>query len=160
MSNLQLYRRRIIPEECILLKDDLILEQSDRRIITSWKTLKPKAEFDHGTSCYFLEDGIKVSKFYRSDNSLLYWYCDIVDFAWNEDRSSLTVTDLLADVILYPSGRLKVMDLDELADALEAGKLTPEQMCLCLRRLDNLLTMIDRDKFDKYQAYLPEDAPG
>jgi hypothetical protein len=47
-----------------------------------------------------------------------------------------------------------VVDLDELADALERGLITNEQICLCLRRLNNLLTLIYRDKFDKVTAPL------
>jgi len=154
MTELSLYRKRIIPEECILLKDDIIVEQSEDKIITKWKTLKAKHDFDHGASCYFLKDGIKVSKFYKADGELLYWYCDIVQYDFNEDHTVLTVTDLLADVVIYPSGRYKVMDLDELADALDRGLITPVQMSACLRQLYNLLSIIDRDKFDKYQACL------
>lgn len=37
-----LYRRRIIPEECVLLKDDIILSCDEEHIITSWKALHPK----------------------------------------------------------------------------------------------------------------------
>lgn len=153
MNSLQIYRKRIIPEQLLLLKDDIIEEQNDDYIITSWKTLNPKLAFSHGCSCYFLYEGIKVSKFYREDNSLLYWYCDIVDYEWS-DENTITVTDLLADVIIYPDGRVKVVDLDELADASEKGLITNEQTCQCLRQLNNLLTIIDRDKFDKFQACL------
>lgn len=154
MSNLKIYRKRIIPSECILLNDDVIVERTDDHILTSWKTIRPKTDFDHGTSCYFLNDGIKVSKFYREDGELVYWYCDIVQYDFSEDGDTLTVTDLLADVIIYPSGRFKVMDLDELADAKEQGLITDEQMISCLRQLNDLLTIISRDKFDKYQACL------
>ncbi len=153
---LQIYRKRIIPSEYILLKDDEIVEQNEDVILTSWKTLKPKSEFDHGSSCYYLNQGIKVSKFYRADGSLLYWYCDIVEYQWSQDRQSLIVTDLLADVVLYPSGRLKVMDLDELADAMDQGLITGEQMSRCLHQLSDLLLTIDRDKFDRFQACLNE----
>lgn len=155
MLPLQIYRRRIIPQECILLKDDIVVEQDEERIITRWKTLNPKTAFSHGCSCYFLKKGIKVSKFYRGDDTLLYWYCDIVDYDMNPDTNTLTVTDLLADVILYPDGRVKVVDLDELADAMEQDLVTDGQVCRCLRQLNSLLTLIDRDKFDKLQAYLP-----
>ncbi len=154
MDELVIYRRRIIPEECIPLTDDEIIERGEDHIITRWKTLHPKKEFDHGTSCYFLSAGVKVSKFYRPDGELLYWYCDIVEYEWRKDGTELIVTDLLADVILYPSGRLKVMDLDELADAQEQGLITPEQSNRCLRQLNDLLTLIDRDKFEKFQACL------
>lgn len=149
-----IYRKRIIPSECIHLKDDIIVEQNDEHIITRWKTLNPKTEFSHGCSCYFLQDGIKVSKMYRQDGSLLHWYCDIVEFAFEEKDASLTVTDLLADVILYPDGRMKVVDLDELAEAMEKDLITKEQMTSCLRSLNHLLTLIYRDKFDRLQSCL------
>ena len=154
MSDLKIYRKRIIPSECVLLDGDEIVEQNEEHIITKWKTIHPRNDFDHGTSCYFLNDGVKVSKFYRSDDELLYWYCDIVQFDFSEDRSELTVTDLLADVMIYPNGKMKVVDLDELADAHEQNLITEAQVNNCLRQLDALLTLIYRDKFDKYQSCL------
>ena len=151
---MQLYRKRFIPPECILLKDDAVVSRTDNTIITTWKSLNPKISFSHGCSCYYLKEGLKISKFYRHDNSLLYWYCDIVDYAYDPDTDTLTATDLLADVILYPDGHLKVVDLDELADALECGYITQEQLTQSLRRLQQLLTRIYRDKFDQLQAPL------
>lgn len=153
-NTLQIYRKRIIPEQCILLKDDIVIAQNEEQVVTKWKTINPKVNFTHGCSCYFLKEGIKVSKFYREDGSLLYWYCDIVDCRMDAEENSLLVTDLLADVIIYPDGRVRVVDLDELADALAHRLITNEQICLCLNRLNNLLTIIDRDKFDKMAAPL------
>lgn len=153
-KQLKLYRKRYIPAECIPLKDDVVMEQNDDFILTTWKTINPKTTFDHGSSCYLLKEGLKVSKFYRPDGTLLYWYCDIVDFEYNEAENSLTVIDLLADVVIYPDGRVKVMDLDELAEALEKNLITQEQLTAGLRQLNYLLTMIDRDKFDRLQAIL------
>ena len=150
----KLYRQRLIPAECILLKDDIIVAQDDEVIITKWNTLNPKTEFSHGCSCYFLKEGLKVSKMYRADNSLLHWYCDIVDYSYDESQESLTVIDLLADVIISPEGRMKVVDLDELAEALERDLITKEQMTTCLRNLNHLLTLVYRDKFDRLQARL------
>ncbi len=152
MSELQLYRRRLIPAECILLKDDIIVKQTKDLIITSWKTLNPKIAFSHGCSCYFLREGFKISKFYTQNNSLLYWYCDIVEYAQDESAHTLTTTDLLADVIVYPDGRTKVVDLDELAQAFETGLLTAAQLSAALRQLNHLLTYIYKDKFDQLQA--------
>ena len=153
---LTLYRKRYIPAECIPLKNDVIVEQNDEFILTTWKTINPKTSFDHGSSCYLLKEGLKVSKFYRSDGTLLYWYCDIVDFEYDESENTLTVVDLLADVVIYPDGRVKVMDLDELAEALERKLITQEQLTAGLRQLNYLLSMIDRDKFDRLQAILNE----
>ncbi|MBQ2803305.1 MAG: DUF402 domain-containing protein [Lachnospiraceae bacterium] len=154
MKPLQLYRKRLIPDECILLKDDIIVEQNNCHIFTKWNTLNPKTAFSHGCSCYFLQDGIKVSKFYRSDNTLLYWYCDVVSFDYNEQNNTLIVTDLLADVIVYPDGTVQVVDLDELAEAFEKGLISSGQMTACLRQLNQLLSFIYRDKFDHLQNHL------
>ena len=38
MEHLKIYRRRMIPDECILLKDDIILEQTKDLIVTKWNT--------------------------------------------------------------------------------------------------------------------------
>lgn len=154
MNISKLYRRRLIPSELTLLKDDVIVQQDEEVIITTWNTLNPKMEFSHGCSCYFLKDGLKVSKMYRSDNTLLRWYIDIVEISIDDTGESLTTTDLLADVVIYPDGRMKVVDLDELAEALERNLITKEQMVSCLRNLNHLLTLVYRDKFDRLQSRL------
>lgn len=154
MNISRIYRKRIIPSESILLKDDIIVMQNDEAIVTKWNTLNPKTTFSHGCSCFFLSEGIKVSKIYRSDNTLLYWYCDIGEYAFDPEMHTMTFTDLLADVIVYPEGTVEVTDLDELAEALERDLITKEQMTSCLRNLNHLLSLIYRDKFDRLQAHL------
>ena len=62
MPNLKLFRKRIIPNECILLKDDIILSANEEFIITKWNALKPKKDLHHGYSCFFLKEGFKISK--------------------------------------------------------------------------------------------------
>ena len=153
MNISKIYRKRLIPAECLFLKDDIIVEQNDEFVLTKWKTLHPKPNFSHGCSCYLFNEGIKVSKIYREDGSLVYWYCDIVDYDFDEE-GSMTATDLLADVILYPDGHVEVVDLDELAEAYEKDLITKRQMTRCLCNLNQLLSKIYRDKFDRLQAYL------
>ena len=149
LSELKLYRRRLIPEECIALPDDRILRCDEDVLVTSWKTIRPKKNMDHGFSCYYLKEGYKISKFYRADGTLLYYYCDIISPHYEIDTNSLIVTDLLADVIIYPDGFVKVVDVDELAVALTDGSLTLEQLKLTLVTLDRLLNKI-------YDGYLSE----
>jgi len=149
MNFSKLYRKRLIPMECILLKDDTVEYCSDEMLITSWKTLKPKTEFSHGCSCYFFKEGFKVSKFYKQDGQLLYYYCDIVEFEKNDEDDSLIITDLLADVILYPDGKVHVMDLDELADAQEQALISGTQLNRSLRQLDKLLNIIYKGDFSQ-----------
>lgn len=150
MQELRLYRKRLIPEECILLKDDIILEADEHHILTQWNTLKPKKDLDHGFSCCYLDLGIKVSKFMRKDNSLIYWYCDIVDYSWEDDDHTLIATDLLIDILIYPDGQLKVLDLDELAEAEDKGLISSDLLKKALRRANMLLTDIYAGKFHPY----------
>ncbi len=154
MENLKIYRKRMIPDECILLKDDIILEMTQDFIITQWKTLKPRRDFHHGYSCYYLKLGYKISKFYREDNTLLYWYCDIVDYLYKKEENSLLVTDLLADVVIYPDGYIKVLDINELAVALEKKLCEPQVVIQALNKLDLLLNTIYDDKFDTLSAQI------
>ena len=154
MKTPELYRKRLIPAQNIPLKDDTILFTSDEIIVTKWDTLNPKTEFNHGTSCYFFKEGVKVSKFYRADNTLLYWYCDIVEYEYDKDLNRLTVVDLLADVLIYPDGTVKVVDLDEMADALGQGVITAELLQQGLYRLNGLLTKIYSGEFEEMQGIL------
>ena len=154
MANPTLFRRRIIPDECIELKDDVIVSCNDERIVTTWKSLHPKPKLHHGASVYFLKEGFKVSKFYKENGELLYWYCDIVDYVFSEDKKTLTVVDLLSDVIIYPNGDVHVVDLDELALACDQNLITVEQLKCSLKRLDFLLKEIYSGRFKIYQEYI------
>ena len=134
-----LYRKRLIPSECIRLDSDEILLRSERLLVTRWKTIRPKKDLSRGSSCYLLEKGWKVSRFLDHSGSLICWYCDIIDYTYDAGSDTYVFTDLLADVLLYPSGQVRVVDLDEVAQAMEEGLLSPAQACICLRRLDGLL---------------------
>lgn len=161
-----LFRKRIIPEECICLKDDEILYFSPEEhiVVTRWHALKPREDLHHGYSCYFYDLGFKVSKFYQKDGSLLYWYCDIIHVDYPafipavplETENCFIATDLLADVIIYPDGFVKIVDLDELTTALDSGALSLELLKAALTRLSSLLNLIYSGEFKKYQDYLEQ----
>lgn len=142
MTTPALYRKRLIPDECILLKDDIILEVDDDHILTRWNTLKPKKILHHGDSCYYLHKGVKVSRFYTEDNILICWYCDIVSYEWNETKTSLLTTDLLLDILVYPDHSFKILDMDELAQAqakeLISGTLLQNSLLTANRLLNDI----------------------
>lgn len=149
MKTLSLYRKRLIPDECILLKDDIILKADDDHILTRWNTLKPKKILHHGDSCYYLNKGVKVSRFYTEDNFLICWYCDIVAYEWKDEKAALLSTDLLLDVLVYPDGSYKLVDMDELAQA-HARKLIPDElMHTSLLTANRLLNEIYDGQFHK-----------
>ena len=154
MDKPSIYRKRIIPEEIILLDKDEILYSDEGHIVTKWNTIKPKRILHHGCSCYFLKEGFKVSKFYREDGTLIYWYCDIISYQYDGLKNSYVFTDLLADVLVYPDGRVEVVDVGEIADALTDGTLTVEEMIPALRSLDALLAIIYSGKFSEIQKMI------
>lgn len=151
MNKPTLYRQRVIPKECIHLKDDVVLFRSRDYILTSWNTIRPKKDLHHGLSCYFLKEGYKVSKFYTREHTLIRWYCDIVQHTYDADSDTYIFKDLLADVIVYPDSSIKVDDLDELADAFEEGLISKAELTASLRAANRLLRQIYEGEFETIQ---------
>ena len=106
----ELFRKRLIPNECIALKKDIILYQDDSIILTSWDTLKPKATLARGYSLYILDKGYKISRFIDANDNFICWYCDIIRHEYDSIKDCYIFIDLLADVLLYEDGTLKMPD--------------------------------------------------
>ena len=147
----KLYRRRYIPDEKLLLKDDIIVTIDDEKVVTKWNVLSPVHPFTHGVSCYFIKEGFKVSKFLDSNDDLVYWYCDIIETDYDAEEDSYTFNDLLIDVIIEKDGFVKVVDLDEIAAALEKKILDEETVIKAVNRASKLLDIIYGGKFDAYK---------
>lgn len=152
----KLYRKRYMPDEIVPLKDDKILYQDETVMVTKWDVLHPKAKFSHGTSCYYMDKGWKISKFLNKQGELVYYYCDIIDTTYNQEENVYVFTDLLADVIIYEDGFVKVVDLDEIAEALEEGIITDREVKLSLSRLDALLEVIYGGGLPEMIAFMEE----
>jgi uncharacterized protein len=147
-----LYRRRFIPNELVYLKDDIILLLEENLIITKWDTLHPRNDICRGVSAYYLDKGFKVSKIYDKNDMVVYWYCDIIQTKKDAQKNTVTIEDLLIDVILYKDGTIRIVDLDELCDALEQGTITQAEATYALRTLDHLLKLIYEGHFDTLKA--------
>lgn len=146
-----LYRKRLIPDEIVHLKDDVILHLDSSVIITKWNSLKPRKDISNGISAYFMEEGFKVSKIFDKHQKLVYWYCDIIETEYDSVHNTYSFLDLLADVLVYPDGSVHVVDLDEIADALEYKRINKALACKALRLCNMLLDIIYSGKFVKYQ---------
>lgn len=152
-NKVRLYRRRFIPDEKILLKDDIIVSLDEERLVTKWNVLTKRHDFSHGTSCYFFKEGWKISRFLDDNDSLVYWYCDIIEPQYDKEDNSYTLNDLLIDVIIYPDGRVEVVDVDEAALALEKDIIPRELVIKALYRLDKLLKVIYGGGFEAYCSF-------
>ena len=151
MQKINLYRRRFIPDEKILLSDDILRVDSDV-IITKWNTtLNTKKNFSSGRSCVFIKEGFKVSKLYDEDKRFLFYYCDIVNVVI--DKNNYVVEDLLADVIIESDGKVRVLDLDEIAQAMDLNLITVEMAKDALRKTNRLLNLIYNNIFYKFTDF-------
>lgn len=154
-ANLQLFRKRHIPEECIPLKNDKILHLDDASLVTSWNVLKPRSDFASGTSLFDFEKHWKITRVAKADGSLYHWYCDIMNVHISEDKETNTATylmeDLLIDIVIEPDGSVHVLDLDEAAEAFEKGLITGADLTLALNAADALLRIIRSGEFEEYQ---------
>lgn len=140
-------RKRYIPDELVDISDDQLLYRDDKMLVTRWKAIKPRSDFFGGVSYTFLEEGYKAGKFYKSNGEFLYWYCDIIDVEYDFKADKYTLTDLLVDIKIMADGKVRVLDADELAEALEKRLITTEQACRALRILDKVLRMIYEGTF-------------
>lgn len=154
-----LYRKRLIPDECIPLKNDIILYNENDFIITKWETLKPKNTLSRGFSLYDIQNGFKISKFYDNSGEFSCWYCDIIKTDYDENIDTYIFTDLLTDVIIYPDGMVKVVDLDELSIALKENLITQNELLESLEKTDALLKIIYNGDFSSYTDMIDEYDP-
>lgn len=139
MNNIKLIRKRFVPLEEVELKKDKILFVDEKMMITSWECIKKRGDFDSGVSIYYFDRGYKVSQFFK-DGELIYTYCDIINLV--RDEETYIVEDLLADVYVYPDGKVKVVDVKEIAECLDENIINIELAKKALHSLDALLKEI------------------
>lgn len=135
-------RRRYIPYEIVDISSDELLFRNESLLVTKWTSIKPRADFSGGISFTFLNRGYKLGRFYDEGGRFLYWYCDIIEVQHDEHTDTYTINDLLVDIKILPDGEVRLLDADELAQAIEEGLITNEQACKALKILDSLLKLI------------------
>ena len=147
MKKPKILRKRYIPYETIDISQDELLLRDNNLLITKWKAIRPKPDICWGISFTFLDDGLKISKFYDSSNNFICWYCDIIDFEYDGQQDCYTIIDLLVDVKVMPDGQIRVLDADELVEAMEKGLITHECGYQSLRKLNKVLETIYEGNF-------------
>ena len=142
-----LLRKRYLPDEIVDISGDEMLFRNDNLLVTRWKSIKPRSDFYGGISYTFLNAGFKLGKIYNAEGIFQFWYCDIIDVLYDKEKDIYTFDDLLVDIKIMPDGIVKILDTDELAEALEKSMISVGQACKALRIMDKLLRLVYSGKF-------------
>ncbi|HCC07716.1 MAG TPA: DUF402 domain-containing protein [Clostridiales bacterium] len=144
-----LLRKRYIPNEVIDISSDEILYVDDELLVSKWVPIhKRDDDIKEGIAYLYIKRGFKIAKRYNGQGELKHYYCDIMQVEVDEEKKVYTEIDLLVDVVVYPDGRVMVLDLDELVDAREQGLITETQLLYALSRANELLNIIYQGKFE------------
>ena len=140
-------RRRYIPYEVVDISGDELIFRCESLLVTKWTSIKPRPDFYGGISFTFLDRGYKLGRFYDEHGEFLYWYCDIIEVHHDHAADTYTLNDLLLDIKVLPDGEVRLLDADELAQAIEEGLISNDQACKALKTLDSLLKLIYSGSF-------------
>ena len=86
---------------------------------------------------------IAASIIINDKNEILQWYFDIAKDTSFTENGVPYIDDLYLDVIMYPSGKLKMVDQDELQEALDIHDITKEDFDLAYKVAESLMKDID-----------------
>jgi len=153
---MKIFRKRFVPDEIVDISSDEVLERNDNILVTRWRPIKPRTDIGGGISYVFLKKGYKISKIYDNQGGFKYWYCDIIEYTYNQESDEYIFIDLLADVVVYPDGKCEVLDLDELKSVFDKKIITKEQMLKSIKCVNTLVEMVQNGVFppeicDKYE---------
>ncbi|HAN09988.1 MAG TPA: DUF402 domain-containing protein [Clostridiales bacterium] len=143
-----LIRKRYIPDEVIDISSDEILYLDDELLVSKWVPIHKREDIKEGIAYLYIKRGFKIAKIYNQKGDLDHYYCDIMQVEVDDEKKVYTEIDLLVDVVVYPDGKIKVVDLDELVDARRNGLITETQLLYALSCASDLLNIIYDGKFE------------
>lgn len=100
----------------------------------------------------YAEDGCDcfVSAMCDGKGGIYHWYIDIIDGLHTEPDGVGLFDDLYLDLEVYSDGSVRILDRDELDEALEDGDITEEQHKKALAALER--TLGETSDFDAFTA--------
>ncbi len=144
---MKMFRKRFIPNEIIDISGDEVIKRTDDLIVTKWLPIHPRKDITSGMSFVYFKEGYKISLFYDKDKNLLYYYCDIIDYSYDEKEDSYTFIDLLVDIKYYPDGKIEFLDFDELQESYDTGLIDNAMLLKAMNNLNKLVRKIEDKSF-------------
>jgi Uncharacterized conserved protein len=79
------------------------------------------------------------------NSNVVLWYIDIIAGHGYADDGVAWFDDLYLDLVLYPNGKYKIQDMDELREALRTKDITKAQYDTALAAMSKLRCTVTRD---------------
>ena len=146
---MKMFRKRFIPNEIIDVSMDEIIQKEDGLIVTKWLPIHPREDIGSGKSYVYYKDGYKISKFFDKEGNFLYYYCDIIDYSYDDVKDEYTFIDLLVDIKYYPDGKIEFLDFDELQQAYDEGLIDSHLLLKAINTVNKLAQRILNGTFEE-----------
>jgi predicted RNA-binding protein associated with RNAse of E/G family len=88
-----------------------------------------------------------ITTVFNEQGVLVRWYIDICKQYYLDEQGTLRYVDLYLDLDISPEGKILLLDVDELDEALRQGVITPLDYELAWREVNSLMTAIEEDMF-------------
>ncbi len=145
---MKIFRKRYVPDEIVDISGDEVVRREDNLIVTKWLPIHPRPDMSGGMSWTYFKDGYKISKIYGPEGEFKFYYCDIIDYSYDEAEDSYIFTDLLVDVKVYLDGSIKFLDFDELQEAFDNGTIDDKIFSSAITKVSKLITLIQSDSIE------------
>ncbi len=146
---MKIYRKRFVPDEIVDISGDELIKRTEDLIVTKWLPIHPRDDMSGGMSWTYFKEGYKISKIYGPNGELKYYYCDIIDYSYDESEDSYTFTDLLVDIKVFPDGSIKFLDFDELQEAFDNDVIDDKIFSSAITKVSKLIAIIQNDNIEK-----------
>lgn len=147
----KMWRKRYIPNEIVDISSDEVLYRDEKLIVTRWNVIHPRLDFQKGISYIMLDDGFKISKFFRENGEYLKCYCDIIDVEYNPITDEYIFIDLLLDLVFISENETRILDSAELQEAIDTKLITKRQANISRKKLQKLISLIITNQFPPKQ---------
>lgn len=139
-------RKRFIPEEestYLATRCCMTTGAPDRDALASDRA---RNDIGWGFSYIWILRHYKISAVFDRTGKFKYWYCDVIKTEYEKDKNKYVFTDLLIDVVIEPDGTCRVLDEDELQEALLRGFISAEDVKIAQETRDALLRLFRKQE--------------
>ena len=150
MCKISVVRKRIVPdEEVLLLNDEFLPIKSGNSdlFMSKWLPLKPRKDIGWGLSLYDISKNYKISAIYDCYGNFSYWYCDIISSTFFPKENKYIIKDLLLDVKWDNINAPTLLDEDELEEMFSKKAVSEEEYVIAKLTGNRLINMMESGNF-------------